>query len=71
MALTGVCSPHNDLNDFHGCITQSIEEIHQNLSPFSHFSNDNSKDEAKDDQAQDIYAIWIHAYDFVFLCFVL
>lgn len=57
MALTGVCSPHNDLNDFHGCIAQSIEEIHQNLSPFSHFSNDKSKNEAKNNQAQDIYAV--------------
>lgn len=57
MVLTGVHSPHNDLNDFHGCLTQSIEEIHQNLSLFSHFSNDKSKDEAKDNQAQDICAV--------------
>lgn len=66
-----ICSPHNDLNDFHGCIGQSIEEIHQNLSLFSHFSNDKSKDKAKDNQAEDIDAIWIHAYDLVFLCFIL
>lgn len=57
MAITGVCLPHNDLNDFHGCVAQSTEEIDQNLSPFSHFPNDKSKDEAKDNQAQDIYAI--------------
>lgn len=71
MAFTSICSPHDDLNDFHGCVTQSVEEIHQNLSFFSHLSNDKSKDKAEDNQAQDIYAVRIHAYDFVFLCFVL
>ena len=57
MATRGICSPHDDLNDLHGCVTQSTEEIHQNLSLFSHFSNDKSEDEAKDNQAQDVYAI--------------
>lgn len=57
VAFISICSPHNDLNDFHGRVAQSIEEIHQNLSLFSHFSNDKSKDKAKDNQAEDIYAI--------------
>lgn len=51
------CSPHDDLNDFHGGVTQRIEEIHQNLPFFSHFSNDKSEDEAEDNQAQDVDAV--------------
>lgn len=65
------CSPHDDLDDFHGRVIQRVEEIHQNLPPFSHLSNDKSEDEAKDNQAEDIDAIWVLAHDFVFLCLVL
>lgn len=71
MVLMSICSPHNDLNEFHGCIGQGTEEIHQKLSLFSHFSKDKSKGKAKNNQAEDIDAIWIYAYEFVFLCFIL
>lgn len=71
MAWNYVCSPHNDLDDLHGCITQGVEEIHQDLSLFTHFPNDESKDQAEDNQAQDIDAVRILAHDGVFLCPVL
>lgn len=63
--------PHNYLNYSHCSFIQCIEKIHQHLSFLSHFPNNQSKNKTKDDQAQHIDAVRIHAHCFVFLGFVL
>lgn len=63
--------PHNYLNYIHCGIVQSIEKVHQHLSFFSHFPNNDSEDKTKDYQSEHINTIRIQAHYFVFFSFVL
>lgn len=57
--------PHDNLNNSHCGLVQSIEELEQDSSPVSHLANDQAESHTKYDETQDINAIWIWAHNLV------
>lgn len=49
--------PHNYMNQFHGCVIQSVEKVQENASFFAHLPNDEAKSHTEDDKTQHVDSI--------------